>query len=71
VSKAHGGKRIPGPGKKLGRPSKDASQKAVAISITLSSQAAVDALKALAKAAEKTPGTLIEQKLKLNQQRTR
>ncbi len=67
----HGGKREPGPGKKQGRPPKDKAQKAVNTSITFSSQAAVDALKAKAKAANKTPGALIEQKLKLSPRKKR
>jgi hypothetical protein len=62
---SHGGPRIPGPGKKLGRPKKPQKDKAACLQITLSSPKARAALKRKAKRAKLTPGALIERELRL------
>lgn len=64
--KKHGGARVPGPGKRTGRPRKKAKDKAVTTTIVLSSPKALKTLKRLAKRNKLTPGALIEEKLGLS-----
>lgn len=61
----HGGKRTPGPGKKIGPKFKDPKKKSVTVSIVLSSDKIAKKLKAKAKRAKLTPGAYIERELKL------
>lgn len=62
---AHGGPRTPGKGRKLGRPKKPRKQKAVCITITLSSPLTLKTLQRRAKQASLRPGAYIERELKL------
>lgn len=62
----HGGKRTPGPGKTQGRPPKKPKDKAVTVSIVLSSAKVAKKLKSKAKRAKLTPGAYIERELKLS-----
>ena len=62
---SHGGKRTPGPGRKIGPKFKDPKKKAVTVSIVLSSANAAKKLKAKAKRAKLTPGSYIERELLL------
>ncbi|MBN8422482.1 MAG: hypothetical protein J0L73_26440 [Verrucomicrobia bacterium] len=61
----HGGKRTPGPGKKIGPKFKDPKKKSVTVSIVLSSDKVAKKLKAKAKRAKLTPGAYIERELNL------
>ncbi len=61
----HGGKRIAGPGKKLGRPKKKVREKAHTMTIVLSTPAKARNLRRLARKAKLTPGAYVEQQLQL------
>lgn len=61
----HGGPRLPGPGKKLGRPTKKPKEKAVCTTITLRSPKTLKTLQGRAKRANLKPGAYIERELKL------
>jgi len=61
----HGGRRQPGPGKKLGRPTKQPKAKAICTTITLSSPKTLKTLQSRAKRAKLRPGAYIERELKL------